>query len=162
VEEYKERLKIIRQECSRVGRDFEKIEKAVFLHVVIDKSREECLRIMKEPLIKAGALLAPASLYRNLGYKHPLGEDFYPLTDYIPAKYTRDEVMQALKNVPSEIVEQSFVWGSVEDVIDKLEEYRKAGVQTAAFWNFTFLGDITKVRSSYSFIDQLVSHFKET
>jgi phthiodiolone/phenolphthiodiolone dimycocerosates ketoreductase len=161
VEDYKDRLNIMRAECSRIGRDFEQIEKAVFLHVIIDSSREECLRIMEAPLIKTGALLAPASLYRNLGYKHPLGEDFYPLTDYIPAKYTKDEVMRAVENVPSEIVKQSFVWGNVEDVIDKLDEYRKAGVQTVAFWNFTFLGDITKVRSSYSCIDQVVDYFKE-
>jgi phthiodiolone/phenolphthiodiolone dimycocerosates ketoreductase len=160
-EEYKEKLSIVGEECSRIGRDFGQIEKAIFLPVIIDTSREECSRIMEAPLVKAGALLAPASLYRNLGYKHPLGEDFYAVTDYIPAKYTKDEVARTMEKVPPEVVKQSFVWGNVEDVIDKLEEYVKAGVQTVVFWNFTVLGDITKVQSSYSCIDELVSHFKE-
>jgi phthiodiolone/phenolphthiodiolone dimycocerosates ketoreductase len=161
VGEYKEKLNIIKEECSRFGRGFDEIEKGVYLNLVIDESRAECSKIMEAPLVKAGALLAPANLYRKLGHKHPLGEDFYPLTDYVPAKYAKDEVTQAMENVPREVVEETFLWGNVGDVIDKLDEYRKAGVQTVVLWNFTFLGDITKVKSSYSCIDQVVSHFKE-
>jgi len=161
VHDYKKRLDIMKEECSKIGRKFEEIEKALYLHLVIDQSREECLRIMEAPLIKAGALLAPASIYENLGYKHPLGEDFYPLTDYIPAKYVKEEVTKALENVPKEVVQESFLWGNVEDVIEKLDRYRKAGAQTVVFWNFTFLGDVAKVKSSYSCIDQLVDYFRE-
>lgn len=161
LEEYKERVNIVKGECNRIGRNFEEIEKAIHLNLIIDESREECLRIMDEPLIKAGALLEPASLYKKLGYSHPLGEDFYALTDYVPAKYAKEEVMKAIERVPPEVVQESFLWGNIEDVIDKLDKYRKAGVQTVVFWNFTFLGDVTKVRSSYSCIDQLVSYFKE-
>jgi len=160
-DEYRDRLKIIKEECSRIGRDFDKIEKAVHLNIIIDESREECLRIMEAPLIKAGALLFPATLYEKLGYKHPLGEDFYALTDYIPAKLSREDAMKAIESVPREVVQESVLWGNVEDVIEKLDKYRKAGLQTVAFWNLTFLGDATKVKSSYSCIDQLVSHFKE-
>ncbi len=161
VEECKERLHIIKEECAKIGRKFDEIEKGMYLDLIIDESREECLRIMETPLIKAGALLAPASVYEKLGYKHPLGENFYPLTDYIPAEYRKEEVMRAMENVPQDVVQESFLWGNVEDVIEKLDKYRKAGVQTVAFWNFTFLGDVTKVKSSYSCIDQLVNYFKE-
>jgi phthiodiolone/phenolphthiodiolone dimycocerosates ketoreductase len=161
VDEYKEKLNVIKEECNRVDRSFDEIEKGVYLNLVVDESREECLRIMEAPLIKAGALLAPADLYVKLGYKHPFGEDFYPLTDYVPARYSRNEVMRAMENVPREVVEESFLWGNVGDVIDKLDKYRRVGVQTVVFWNFTLLGDPTKVKSSYSCIDQIVSHFKE-
>jgi len=161
VEEYKEKLNIIKDECGGIGRDFNEIEKGVYLHIIIDHSREECLRIMEAPLIKAGALLIPANIYEKLGYKHPLGENFYSLTDYIPAKYTREEVLKAIECVPMEVVQESFLWGNIEDVIDKLDKYRKAGVQTVVFWNFTFLGDVNKIGSSYECIDQLVSYFKE-
>ncbi len=159
--EYQERLNIIKEECGRIGRNFDEIEKAIHLNLIIDESREECLRLMEAPLIKAGALLAPAAVYKKLGYEHPLGEDFYPLTDYVPAKYAKEDIMKTLESVPLEVVQESFLWGNVEDVIDKLDKYRKAGVQTTVFWNFTFLGDVTKVKSSYSCIDQLVNYFKE-
>jgi phthiodiolone/phenolphthiodiolone dimycocerosates ketoreductase len=160
-EEYKEKLKIVRDECSRIGRDFEQIEKAIILRLIIDTNREECSRIMETPLVKALALDFPADLYRNLGYRHPLGEDFHSLTDYIPSKYTRDEITHAIEQIPSEVVKQSYVWGNIEDVVDKLDEYRKAGVQTVVLFNCTFLGDLTKLLSSYSCIDELVSNFKE-
>jgi len=160
VEDYKKRMNIIMEECKKVGRKFDEIEKAMFLHLIIDKNREECLRIMKAPIIKAGALLAPSSVYEELGYKHPLGENFYPLTDYIPAHYIKEDIMKAIENVPQEVVVEGFLWGNVDDMIEKLDRCRKAGVQTVVFWNFTFLGDVTKVKSSYSCIDQLVDYFK--
>jgi phthiodiolone/phenolphthiodiolone dimycocerosates ketoreductase len=160
VEDYKKRLNIIREECKKVGRKFDEIEKAMYLHLIIDKNKEECLRIMEAPIIKAGALLAPASVYEELGYKHPLGEKFYSLTDYIPAHYMKEDIMKAIESVPQEVVQESFLWGNVDDVIEKLDKCRKAGVQTVVFWNFTFLGDVTKVKSSYSCIDQLVDYFK--
>jgi phthiodiolone/phenolphthiodiolone dimycocerosates ketoreductase len=161
LDDYMERLKIVKEECNRIGRDFEEIERAIYLNLIIDESREECLRIMKAPLIKAGALLTPDSLYRKLGYTHPLGEDFHALTDYVPTRYAREGVMKAIQSVPVEVVQESFLWGTTDDVIDKLDKYRKAGVQTVVLWNLTFLGDITKIKSSYSYIDQLVSHFNE-
>ncbi|MEM2522823.1 MAG: LLM class flavin-dependent oxidoreductase [Candidatus Bathyarchaeia archaeon] len=161
-QEYSQRLEVIKEECRKIGRKFEEIERAVYLNLIVDESREECLRLMKEsPIIKAGALLAPASLYEKLGYQHPLGENFYPLTDYIPAKYSRKEIMKAVESIPLEVVQESFVWGNIEDVIDKLDKYRKQGVQTAVFWNFTFLGNASKVKSSYSCLDKIVSYFSE-
>jgi len=161
LDEYKERVNIMKEECGRTGRNFDEIERAIYLNLIIDENREECLRIMDAPLIRAGALLAPAAFYKKLGHKHPLGQDFYALTDYVPAKYAKEDVMKAVESVPPEVVQESFLWGNVEDVIDKLDKYRKAGVQTAVFWNFTFLGDVAKVKSSYSCIDQLVNYFKE-
>lgn len=161
-EEYSMRLKIIKEECNKIGRNFEEIERGIYLTLIIDESEEECIRLMREsPLIKAGALLSPASLYEKLGYKHPLGENFYPLRDYIPTRYSREEVMRALEKIPLEVVEESYVWGDVEGVIEKLDEYRKHGVQTVVFWNLTFLGDISKVKSSYSCLDKVVSYFRE-
>ncbi|MEM3730932.1 MAG: LLM class flavin-dependent oxidoreductase [Candidatus Bathyarchaeia archaeon] len=160
-EEYRERLNLIKDECARVGRNFDEIERGVYLNLIIDKSEEECLRLMEAPLIKAGALLAPAAVYEKLGFEHPLGENFYPLTDYVPSRYSREQVMKALERVPIEVVQESFLWGDVEGVIEKLDGYRKAGAETVVFWNFTFLGDVAKVKSSYSCIDQLVSYFKE-
>jgi phthiodiolone/phenolphthiodiolone dimycocerosates ketoreductase len=160
--EYGERLNVIKEECGRIGRNFEEIERSVYLNLIIDEKREECIKLMREaPLIKAGALLAPASVYERLGYKHPFGEGFYPLTDYVPAKYTREEVLKAIEKVPFDVVKESFLWGNVEDVIEKLDTYKKAGAQTVVFWNFTFLGDATKVKSSYACIDQIVNYFNK-
>ena len=162
VEEYSKRLNIIKEECSKIGRNFTEIEKGLFLNLIIDENREECLRLMRESLlIKAGALLAPATVYKKLGYEHPLGENFNSFTDYIPTNYSKAEIMEAVERVPLDVVQESFTWGNVEDVIDKLDKFRKAGAQTVVFWNFTFLGDVSKTKSSYNCIDKVVEYFKE-
>lgn len=161
-EEYEERLNLIKTECHRINRNFNEIEKGVYLNIIIDESREECIRLMKESLIiRAGALLAPASIYEKNGFKHPLGENFYALTDYVPSRYSKDKVLNAIQKIPMKVIKQSFIWGNVEDVIEKLDMYRKAGAQTVVFWNFTFLGDVGKVKSSYACIDKLVEYFRE-
>jgi len=69
--------------------------------------------------------------------------------------------MKAIESIPLEVIQESFIWGNVEDVIEKLDMYRKAGAQTVVFWNFTFLGDASKVKSSYACIDQVVNYFRE-
>jgi|Deesub1362A_J573_1020465.scaffolds.fasta_scaffold00262_51 phthiodiolone/phenolphthiodiolone dimycocerosates ketoreductase len=161
-EEYKERLNLIKTECHRINRNFNEIEKGVYLNIIIDESRDECIRLMKEsPIIRAGALLTPASIYERNGFRHPLGENFYALTDYVPSRYSKDKVLKAIQKIPMEVIKQSFIWGNVEDVIEKLDVYRKAGAQTVVFWNFTFLGDVSKVKSSYACIDKLVEYFRE-
>jgi phthiodiolone/phenolphthiodiolone dimycocerosates ketoreductase len=161
-EEYKERLDVIRDECIARNRNYNGIEKGVFLNVIIDESTDECIRLMKESVaIKTGALLAPASIYKKAGYKHPLGEKFYALTDYVPSRYSKDKILGALEKIPLEVVKECFIWGNVEEVIDKLDMYRKAGAQTVVLWNLTFLGDASKIKSSYACIDKVVEYFKE-
>jgi len=161
VEEFKEKLGIIENECRKIGRDFRDIEIGAYLNLVIDRSRDECEKILEKPLIKVFTLVAPSSLYEKYGYEHPLGKGFYPLTDYIPAAYSKSEILKAIEKVPVEVVQEHFIWGSVDDVIDKLEEYRKEGLQTVIFWNHTLFGDISKVKSSYNCIDEIVQYYSE-
>jgi phthiodiolone/phenolphthiodiolone dimycocerosates ketoreductase len=161
-EEYKERLDVIRNECLLRNRSFNEIEKGVFLNIIIDENSDECVRLMKESVvIRAGALLAPASIYKKAGCIHPLGKNFYALTEYVPSRYSKEEVLRALEKIPLEVMQDSFLWGNVEQVIEKLDRYKKAGAQTVVLWNFTFLGDPKKVKSSYACIDKLVEYFRE-
>jgi len=161
-EEYEKRLDVIRNECIIRNRNFDEIEKGVYLNIIIDESSQECIKLMKESVaIKAGALLAPASIYKKAGYTHPLGDDFYALTDYVPSRYSRNEILEAVEKIPLEVMMECFIWGNVEEVIEKLDKYRKAGAQTVVLWNFTFLGDANKVKSSYACIDKVVGYFKE-
>ncbi len=60
-----------------------------------------------------------------------------------------------------EVVEEYFIWGTVEDVIEKLDKYKKAGAQTVVLWNFTFFPDSSKVKSSYNCIDEIVEYYND-
>ncbi len=160
VEEYREKLKIILESARKAGRRKSDVEKSLFASVVIDESRKECSRIMNSPLIKARALIYPSRVYEKHGYEHPLGKNFYGLTDYIPSKLTRKEALKAIEAVPKEIIEERYLHGSPNDVVEKLCEYEKIGVQHVVLWNETYFGDYGKVKSSYHCIDKVLNYFK--
>jgi len=161
LEEYEEKSKIIREKASKAGRNPNDIEFAAFFPILIDPNREECLRLMDSVIMKAFALIAPHEAYEKFGHKHPLGEKFSPMRDYIPAWYSEKEILEAIKKVPREVLEDILLWGNVEDVIEKLEKFRKLGMQSVAFWNVTFFGDPNKTRSSYQSIDKIAEYYKE-
>jgi len=159
--EYRGRMRLIEEECGRVGRPFDQIEKGVYLSVIVDKSSDECAKILDSPVVKATALMIPGGVYERLGYTHPLGPSFNPFTNYIPNRYTREQILAAIGRVPRDVIRAGFLTGSTGEVMECLDGYRKAGAQTAVLWNLTFLGDVSKVKSSYSCIDELVDYFKE-
>ncbi len=161
VEEYKEKLKKVLRYASKNGRKEEEITKALFISVIIDKNNEECLKIMDSPLIKAKALIYPAYVYEKHGYQHPLGRNFYGLRDYIPSKLSEKEALKAINLVPKEVLEERYVYGSPEEVINKLAWYKKAGVEHVVLWNETFFGDYRKVKTSYHYLTQVLNYFKE-
>ncbi len=134
------------------------IEKAVFVSLIIDEKGSEIDRLLQTPILKIHALLLPSQFYEMFGYKHPFGK-FYGLLDYIPTKYTKEEILEAVKQVPDEIMRIAYVAGTPEEIVQKFEEYEKIGIDNIIIWNLTYFGDVTKIKSSYALIDEVMSHF---
>ncbi len=155
---YEERAKKLEAYAKEFGRDANDIKKAIFVSLVIDEKREEIERLLKTPILKIHALLLPHSYYEALGYEHPLGK-FYGLLDYIPTKFTKEEIVSAISKVPDEVVKLAFVAGTVEEVIDQFERYVKIGVEHIVIWNLTYFGDVSKIKTSYALIDEVMRHF---
>ncbi|AGK61725.1 Coenzyme F420-dependent N5,N10-methylene tetrahydromethanopterin reductase-related flavin-dependent oxidoreductase [Archaeoglobus sulfaticallidus PM70-1] len=135
------------------------IEKALFVSLVIDESEKGVENILRQPIMKVHALLLPSEYYRQLGYEHPLGK-FYGLLDYIPTNYNKEEILSLVEKIPDEVVRLAYVAGTLEEVIQKFDEYARAGVEHFVIWNLTYFGDVTKLKTSYQLIDELMTHFK--
>ncbi|MFB0562336.1 MAG: LLM class flavin-dependent oxidoreductase [Candidatus Lokiarchaeia archaeon] len=158
---YKNRLQIIKEAAGRAGRDYDKIEKGLYTSLIIDKSHDECIRIMQAPLIKARALTTPSEIFEKYGYEHPLGKKFYGLTDFVPSRFSKKEALEAIEKVPLEVVQEAYMWGTPEEVIEKLNGYIKLGMEHWGVWNETYFGDATKVSSSYRCLGEVMKYFKE-
>ncbi|MEM2193245.1 MAG: LLM class flavin-dependent oxidoreductase [Candidatus Methanomethylicia archaeon] len=156
---YREKLKKLELYAKEEGRDPSEIRKAMFTHLVIDERREDVENLLKKPALKIYSLLMSSELYEMLGYKHPFGK-FYGLTDYIPTRYTKNQIINALEKIPIEIVRKTFICGTVEDVVQELDKYANIGVEHIVIWNLTYFGDPSKIKSSYNLIDEVVKHFK--
>ena len=126
--------------------------------IAVYKVPDDVEKILKTPILKIHALLLPSDFYEALGYEHPFGE-FYGLIDYIPTKYTKEEILDAIQKVPDEVTKLACVSGTPEDIIQIFDEYEKIGVEHIVIWNLTYFGDVTKIKSSYALIDEVISHF---
>jgi len=155
---YAEKLEKLEKFTKEEGRDLSEIKKAIFASLIIDERKEEVKRLLKTPILKIHALLLPSEFYEALGYKHPFGK-FYGLLDYIPTKYTKHQILQAVEKVPDEVVKLAYISGTPEEIIQTFDRYAKLGVDHIVIWNLTYFGDATKIRNSYSLIDEVVSYF---
>ncbi|MEM4279426.1 MAG: LLM class flavin-dependent oxidoreductase [Archaeoglobaceae archaeon] len=156
---YAEKAQKLEKFAKEENRDPAEIKKAIFLSVVIDEKKEEIEKLLKTPILKIHALLLPSEFYEALGYKHPFGK-FYGLLDYIPTKYSKDQIMNAVKDVPDEVSKIAFVAGTKDEVVSELEKYEKIGVEHVVLWNLTYFGDVSKIKSSYALLDEVITLFR--
>ncbi|MBO8181235.1 MAG: LLM class flavin-dependent oxidoreductase [Archaeoglobus sp.] len=158
LELYSEKVKKLESFCKEYGRDGGEIERALFVSLIIDEKREEVDRILNTPLLKIHSLLMPPEYFEKLGLKHPLG-DFYGLLDYVPTNFSKEKIMEILKNLPLKAVKLAFISGTPEEVVQTFDGFANEGVEHFVLWNLTYFGDVTKVKSSYQLIDEVMSHF---
>ncbi|MBN2229529.1 MAG: LLM class flavin-dependent oxidoreductase [Candidatus Thorarchaeota archaeon] len=127
---------------------------------VLDNDVSECERMMNTPLAKAFALLLPASEWKRLGFNHPFGDTFHSLTDYIPMRYDREATLKAIEAVPMEILDNFYMSGDAESMIKQLENYAHQGLNHIILWNATGMYDLSKTKSSYSVMKEVLSYVK--
>jgi phthiodiolone/phenolphthiodiolone dimycocerosates ketoreductase len=157
LELYSEKAEKLENFCREYGRE-DRIERGLFVSLVIDEKREGVDRILSNPLLKIHSLLVPPEYFKKFGLEHPLG-DFYGLLDYIPTHYSRERILGILKNVPLKAVKLALISGTPEEVIQTLESFVAAGVEHFVLWNLTIFGDATKIKLSYHLIDEVMRHF---
>jgi len=125
-EVYKNNLKQIRKKAKEYGRD-DKIEAAVFGYVVVEREYEEALRKIEMPA-KLLAVMSPARKY----FLKKAGIDEPDLPDLLKFTFNRETISKAIeigKKIPFEVVKDRFIFGTPDDVIEKLEAFLKAGAE---------------------------------
>ncbi len=160
VKQYGEKLAAIRRSARAAGRDPSKITAGMFVQYVIAETHEEAHRMVNAPLAKAYVLVEPTSTFERFGVKHPFGENFYPLTDYIPSHYGREQVLDALDKVPSEVAEATLTHGTPEDIAAELKDYVEQGLEHVVLVNTTAFADVGKARSSFRLSNELLRLIK--
>ncbi|MHA1906074.1 MAG: LLM class flavin-dependent oxidoreductase [Candidatus Thorarchaeota archaeon] len=157
--DYGERLKTIQNERKKLDKT-EQFTAALWNWVLLDEDMSECERLMREPIAKAFALLYPSSEWKRLGFEHPFGEDFYSLRDYIPMKYDRETTLNAMDQVPDEILREFYMLGDAESIIKQLEKYTEVGLEHIILWNVTGMFDLEKTRGSYKIMKEVLAYVR--
>ena len=137
-----------------------KFTAALWNWCILDEDESVCHRLMNTDLAKAFALLLPDSQWKKYGYNHPFGEGFHSLTDYVPMRYDKETTMKAINQVPQEILDDFYMTGDAESIIKQLEEYVLQGLDHIILWNATGMYDLSKTKSSYGVMKEVLSYVK--
>ena len=81
-------------------------------------------------VIRALALMAPGALWQQAGAVHPFGARFDPLVDFVPGRYDRKTMDEAIASVPPDLLaEGPLLWGSPPQIVTRLRVFGDAGLR---------------------------------
>lgn len=155
VEDYRPRLAQLRDGVRAGGRDPARFTPGMYAAVVLADSHEAAHRLIQAPLLRALALIQPASAFEAAGAVHPLGSQASGIRDFIPSRLGRTEALELLDRIPAAVAESATLHGTAEEVAEQLQHYHAAGLQHVVLWNVTFFADASLVRSSYALLDRV-------
>jgi len=157
---YRGGLGIIRDSAKRAGRNPDEITPALYTYAILDEDHEECHRMLGTLMAKNFALVLPPEMFERYGVQHPFGENYYGLLEFVPTRYDRKTMLDALEKVPTKMCEDHYLHGTPDEVIGQIEKYAKIGMKHIAINNMTFFFDIRKIKSSFDCMKKILAYFK--
>ena len=133
----------------------------MYVKLVLTDSHEQAHNLMDAPLLRILALTQPAEAFTRQGAVHPLGEKAFGVRDFIPVRYTRQEVMSMVEGVPPAVVEAGVLHGTPEEVAQELATYARVGLRHVVLWNVTFFSDANLIRRSYQLMSTLLDLLRD-
>lgn len=136
-EEYASKLEAVRKAAADAGRDPEQIEAGYQMYSAVVDEHELAHEIMQRPLAKAMALVGSSEMWERAGRKHPFGDGFEGLRDYVPEWYSAEELDDAMAQFDLDVVHDVVIHGTVDEVAAKIEPFVDAGLEHLVMANTT-------------------------
>lgn len=134
-EEYAGKLKIIRDAAAQSRRDPSAIVAGYQMYALVAGDHETAHKILSSPMAAAMSLVAADSDWRRAGRKHPLGEGFEGLRDYVPEWYSREELEEAVAQYDPEVFHDVVAHGTPDEVVRSVEPFIDVGLEHVVFVN---------------------------
>jgi len=156
-EAYKEKLKLIRKHAEDNGRSADDIEPALFMYTLVAKTYDEAVERFELP---AKMLLAffPRLLREKFGYTLP--NEKFNAANFIVTPSNVKELLNQVKDIPLEAVEEFFVFGSPDECIEGIEKFIKAGTQHFALALLVPPPKLLPTLKTYH--EKVISYFKDS
>jgi phthiodiolone/phenolphthiodiolone dimycocerosates ketoreductase len=128
-DDYRESLGSVRTVAIQQGRDGAGITAAMQAFYLAAPDRPTAERWLEHPAIRFLALLAPDAIWQKAGIRHPLGEGFRGMVDFVPSHHQPAAIEAAIRAVPVEVLADFLLWGTPDDVVDRLRALGEAGME---------------------------------
>ena len=159
-ENYGPKLAKIKELGAKYGRDLSNMPASMIAFSIILNDHDEIHKLMERPLCKAFALGATEpEVYEKHGAQHPFGHDFRGLQHYIPTNYTKEDILEAVKKIPFEVVHDSFFHGTPDEICEQLENYADQGLNHVQMMLTTGIWDLNKLPQSIEGLIKVNKYF---
>jgi phthiodiolone/phenolphthiodiolone dimycocerosates ketoreductase len=161
LEEYSEKLAILRGFAAKAGRDPTSLTAAMFCYCVPAADHETAHRVLENPIVKGFCMALGAERFESMGFSHPLGTDFYGLRDYVPAGIPRSEALSLMDSVPFEVAHE-FIWhGTLDELLDDAAAFVRAGGDHLVLWNVAPFDRLISAAESFAILEEVAKRCKE-
>jgi phthiodiolone/phenolphthiodiolone dimycocerosates ketoreductase len=155
-EEYAHHLGTIRSAAEEAGRSFRRFVPSYELRVLTASSHAQAHRLLDSPALRLGALIVPPSVWAEAGARHPFGERYRGVADWIPSHVDPEEVLKLMDEVPFEVVHTYVDHGTWEQLAARILSYRAVGLRHAVLANVTPLVQPRRAPASFRDLIRLV------
>ncbi|TCK21910.1 LLM class flavin-dependent oxidoreductase [Pseudonocardia endophytica] len=154
-EDYADRVGRIRKARAAAGREQDPFTFGLFAFAAVAPDVDAAQPLLDHPYVKGMCMTLPASAFERYGVPHPLGESAVGITEYIPGRFGRDEILSMINSIPGELVRDYVPHGSPDDITSQLEPYVRAGLEHVVLLNVTPLADLSLARESFALTDAM-------
>lgn len=152
---YRKRLELVKDGARRMGRSLGKIDTALYVYTSItDKAEEAYEQIAK---MKPQIIPSPKNL-RESGYDIELSKQLESVSYFkaLPSSEWIQKFLEYSERIPNEAAIEFSIAGTVEDCIEKIDEFIEAGVKHFLMVNVG--PDPRQVLTIYS--EKILPHFR--
>jgi phthiodiolone/phenolphthiodiolone dimycocerosates ketoreductase len=152
----------VRDAAAAAGRAPDAVTPALYARVVLADRAEEAAAIVDDSLLmRFIALTRPAEAFAARGAEHPLGDGAFGLTSFLPTRYDRAEALALAERVPPEVVRDTVLLGTPDEVAASVEAFLAAGARHVQLTNMTPLAAPGRAAASEALLGDLVANLRK-
>jgi phthiodiolone/phenolphthiodiolone dimycocerosates ketoreductase len=131
-------LEAVRSAAAAAGRPDDAVVPGLYARIVVAETRDAAeAAIDGSLLMRFIALTRPSEAFAARGATHPLGEGAFGLTTFMPTSYDRAEALRLAEAVPAQVVRDSVVYGTPDEVARALSVFVARGARHIQLTNMT-------------------------
>ena len=127
--DYARALEVVRSAACDAGRDPSTVIPAVLLAVVTGRSEDDVDEALDCVGAKMYGLTGSAEVWARHGAEHPMGPDFTGAQDIAPQVLDETTALEYTSKVPRSVLEEMFLTGTPDQVIEKVADWRDHGLR---------------------------------
>lgn len=154
-ETFRRHLRDVERGAKRAGRSLEEVDSVAIVPTAISEDREKAHKVIDWGT-RLSWLTCGWRALKKYGYKISLPPDL-TIQRIVPSSNVLARLNEALKVIPAKLVETTAAFGTVDDCIERIEEYLEAGATSIDIRNF---GPDTK-RTIDLYGEKIIPYFRE-